>query len=270
MPAKKLPMKKIREILRLKHELGLTHRAVATACSVGLGTVTMYVQRAEEQGLSWPLPTELTDDALEAKLFPRPAGERKRVAPSWAWVHQELKRTGVTLHLLWEEYLEADPDGYRYSQFCELYRRWARNLKPSMRQQHRAGEKTFIDYSGKKPQIIDRRTGEAIPVELFAAALGASSFTYAEASESQELPCWVSSHIRMAEYFCGSTEIWTPDNLKSGVTKACRYEPDINRTYRDLAEHYSAVVIPARPRKPKDKDQPAYCTSSLLCGVSFG
>ena len=253
MPAKRLSMRKIREILRLKYGLGLSHRAVAKACSVGLGTVTLYLQRAGELGLGWPLPAELDDAALEAKLFPREATVRSRVAPDCAGMHRELKRDGVTLRLLWEEYYAVHPAGYRYSQFCEIYRRWAKRLKPSMRQVHRAGEKTFIDFSGKQPHIVDRRTGEEIPVELFVAALGASSFTYAEATESQQLPCWVGAHTRMADYFGGSTEIWVPDQLKSGVTKPCRYEPGINRTYQELAEHYGAVVIPARPGKPKDK-----------------
>jgi len=246
-------MRKIREVLRLKHRLGLTHRAVAKACSLGLGTVTLYLQRAEELGLAWPLPAELDDAALEAKLFPGTTPGRKRVAPDCPGIHSELKRTGVTLRLLWEEYAEIHPEGYRYSQFCEIYRRWAKKLRPSMRQVHRAGEKTFTDYSGKRPHIVNRRTGEQIPVELFVGVLGASSLTYAEATESQQLPCWIGAHMRMVEYFGGSTEIWVPDQLKSGVTLNCRYEPGINRTYQEQAAHYGAVVIPARPRKPKDK-----------------
>jgi transposase len=203
--------------------------------------------------LSWPLPEELDDGALEAQLFPPPEPGRERVAPDLAWVHQELKRTGVTLHLLWEEYAQGHSEAYRYSQFCELYRRWAKKLKRSMRQQHRAGEKTFLDFSGKRPQILDRRTGKAVPVELFVAVLGASGYTYAEALDNQKLPGWVASHTRMVEYFGGSTEIWVPDQLRSAVFQPCRYEPGINRTYQDLAEHYGAVVIPARPREAKDK-----------------
>jgi len=246
-------MRRIREVLRLKYELGLTHRALGKACSVGLGTVTLYLKRAAELDLVWPLPTELDDAALEAKLFPRVAPLRERVAPECPGIHRELKRTGVTLRLLWEEYQGVHPDGYRYSQFCEIYRRWAKRLKPSMRQVHRAGEKTFTDFSGKQPHIVDRKTGEQVAVELFVGVLGASSLTYAEATESQKLPCWIGAHTRMVEYFEGSTEIWVPDQLKSGVTRSCRYEPGINRTYQELAAHYGAVVIPARPRKPKDK-----------------
>jgi transposase len=175
------------------------------------------------------------------------------VAPDLVWVHQELKRPGVTLHLLWEEYRAAHEDGYGYSQFCEIYRRWARKLRPSMRQQHRAGEKTFIDFSGKRPHLVDRRTGEEIPVELFVAVLGASGYTYAEATRSQKLDEWVGVHTRMVEYFWGSTELWIPDQLKGAVARSCRYEPGLNRTYQELATHYGTVVIPARPGKAKDK-----------------
>jgi len=253
MGAKRLPMRKLREVLRLKYERRMGHRAIARACGVGVGTVSEYVSRARKAGLGWPLPADLDDGTLEARLFAGPEPKRECIPPEVARIHQELKRPGVTLHLLWQEYLEVHSEGYRYSQFCELYRRWAKQLKPSMRQVHHAGEKTFIDFSGKRPQIVDRRTGEQVPVELFVAALGASSFTYAEATESQKLPCWVGAHTRMVEYFGGSTEIWVPDNLKSGVTMPCRYEPGVNRTYADLAEHYGAVVIPARPAKPKDK-----------------
>lgn len=246
-------MRRIREILRLKHEQGLRHRAIARACGVGVGTVSEYVGRAQRAGLSWPLPLELDDAALEARLFASPEPGRERVAPDCGWIHQELKLAGVTLHLLWEEYRQVHTQGYGYSQFCELYRRWARKLKPSMRQQHRAGEKTFIDFSGKRPHLTDRRTGEEIPVELFVAALGASCYTYAEATPSQKLHDWISAHSRMLEYFGGATELWVPDQLKSGVTQPCRYEPGVNRSYQELAAHHGAVVVPARPGKAKDK-----------------
>jgi transposase len=247
-------MRQLREILRLRYEVGLPHRAIARACSIGLGTVARYLERAEDAGITWPLPEDLDETALDARLFRRPfARDVVRRDPDFAWVHRELRRPGVTLQLLWHEYVETHPDGYRYSQFCEKYRRWARKLRPSMRQVHRAGEKTFIDYSGKKPSIVNRLTGEATPMELFVSVLGASSYVYAEAGPSQELANWVGSHVRMAEFYGGSTEIWVPDNLKSGITTPCPYEPQANRTYADLAEHYGAVVIPARPGHPKDK-----------------
>jgi transposase len=248
-------MRKLREILRLKHEAGRPHREIAKACAVGVGTVSEYVQRACAAGLSWPLPLELDDAALEAKLFP--ASERcsaPRPQPDLPKVHQELRRDGVTLLLLWQEYREVHGEaGYGYSQFCEQYRRWAKKLKRSMRQRHRAGEKTFVDFSGKKPHLIDPDTGEELPVELFVGVLGASSYTYAVATRSQDLADWVEAHVGMLEFFSGSSEIWVPDNLKSGITKPCRYEPEVNRTYQELAAHYRAVVIPARVGKAKDK-----------------
>jgi transposase len=222
---------------------------------VGLGTVSTYLRRAAAAGLTWPLPTDLDDAALEARLFARPAVPvtRDRTTPDWGQLHQELKKAGVTLMLLWQEYRAQHPTGYAYSQFCERYRAWARRLRPSMRQVHRAGEKLFVDFSGTRPHLIDPNTGEEIVVELFVGVLGASGLIYGEATRSQALPCWISAHIRMLDAFQGSTAIWVPDNLKSGVTRAHRYEPEINRTYRDLAQHYGAVVIPARVARPKDK-----------------
>ena len=254
MGAERLPMRRIREVLRLKYESGLGHRAIAPACGVGVGTVSEYVRRAAEASLRWPLPPELDDAALEALLFSgAPVSAAGRAAPDGPRMYEELKRTGVTLQLLWEEYREIHPEGYGYSQFCEIYRRWAGKLKPSMRQVHRVGEKTFVDFSGKRPHIVNPKTGEEIPVELFVGALGASCYTYAEATLTQQLDDWVAAHARMLEYFGGSTEIWVPDQLKSGVTHPCRYDPGVNRSYQDMAAHYGAVVIPARPGKPKDK-----------------
>jgi transposase len=248
-------MRRLRELLRLKYDAGLSHRAVARACAMGLGTVTTYLQRAAAAGLRWPLPEDLDDAALEVRLFARPAvpPARDRVVPAWPALHQELKKPGVTLSLLWMEYRAQQPSGYAYSQFCERYRRWARALKPSMRQVHRAGEKLFVDFSGQRPHLVDPTTGEELALELFVGVLGASGLIYAEATRSQDLPSWVGAHVRMLDSFQGSTAIWVPDNLKSGVTTAHRYEPEINRTYADLARHYDAVVIPARVATPTDK-----------------
>jgi transposase len=168
-------------------------------------------------------------------------------------IHRELRKKGVTLQLLWMEYKEKHPEGYQHSQFCELYRRWAKTLDLSLRQEYRAGEKMFIDFAGKGIPIVEPATGEIKEAEVFVAVLGASNYTYAEAVASQALPSWISAHVRAFEYFGGVTEILIPDNLRSGVTKACRYEPDLNPTYREMAEFYGTVVIPARPRKPRDK-----------------
>jgi transposase len=248
-------MRRLRELLRLKYEAGLSHRAIAQACTVGLGTVTTYLQRAAAAGLEWPLPADLDDAALEARVFARPAFAQAsdRHVPDWHQLHHELKKPGVTLQLLWLEYRAQHPGGYGHTQFCERYRRWARTLKPSMRQVHRAGEKVFVDFSGTRPHLVDANTGEEMAVELFVGVLGASGLIYAEATRSQDLPSWIGAHVCMLEYFQGSPAIWVPDNLKSGVTTADRYEPEINRTYVELAQHYGAVVIPARVARPKDK-----------------
>ena len=255
MAATRLPMRRLRELLRLRFETGFSHRAIAHACAVGLGTVTTTLRRAAAAGLTWPLPPDLDDATLEARLFARPAFDatRHRVVPDWAQLYQELKKPGVTLQLLWEEYRAAHPEGYGRTQFCAHYHHWARKLKPSMRQVHRAGEKLFVDFSGKRPHLVDPKTGDAIAVELFVGVLGASALIYAEATRSQDLPSWCGAHVRMLDYFQGSPAIWVPDNLKSGVTTADRYEPEINRTYLELAQHYGAVVIPARVARPKDK-----------------
>jgi transposase len=248
-------MRKLRDILRLKYVSQLPLRAIAQACGLGLGTVSTYLQRASAAGLTWPLADDLDDAALEARLFTRPVvpATRDRMVPEWAGLHQELKKPGVTLTLLWQEYRAQHPQGYAYSQFCERYRQWAHRLKPSMRQVHRAGEKLFVDFSGTRPHLIDPTTGALIAVELFVGVLGASGLIYAEATRAQDLPAWVGAHLGMLEYFHGSTAVWVPDQLKSGVTTASRYEPEINRTYADLARHYGAVVIPARPATPTDK-----------------
>lgn len=254
MAMKRLPMRKLREILKLKYETGLPHREIAKACAIGVGTVSEYVHRAREAGLSWPLPEGLDDQSLERRLFTLEVeAGTARPLPQWAYIHEELKRTGVTLQLLWLEYFQSHPEGYQYSQFCELYRRWRGKLAPSMRQLHRPGEKVFEDFSGKRAHLVDRATGELIPVELFVASLGASSYTYAEAVRTQALPDWVGVNIRMVEFFGGSPTIFVPDNLKSAVTTACRYDPQVNRTFDDFAAHYAAVVIPTRTAKPKDK-----------------
>ncbi len=206
--------------------------------------------------MTWPLPDDLDDAALEARLFARPVdpARRDQALPDWIHLHQELKRPGVTLlQLLWLEYRAAHPTGYAYSHFCDRYRRWARTLKPSMRHVHRAGEKLLVDFSGKRPSLVDATTGAVVVVELFVGVLGASGLIDAEATRSQELPAWVDAHVRMVEYFCGSPAIWVPDNLNSGVTTAHDYEPEINRTYADLATHDGAIVLPARAAHPQDK-----------------
>jgi transposase len=248
-------MRKINEVLRLKWEHGLSHRAIATSCKISPGTVSDYVHRSKLAGLGWPLPADMTESGLEARLFPIslpvPAGVRP--LPNWDEVDRELKRKGVTLTLLWEEYREVHPTGYGRSRFCELYQEWMGTSAPSMHQVYKAGEMLFVDYAGQTMPLVDRTSGEVHEAQIFVATLGASNYTFAEATLSQSLPDWTASHVRAFEYFGGIPELLVPDNLKSGVKSACFYEPDLNPTYLELAHHYGLAIVPARVRHPRDK-----------------
>ena len=251
---KRLPMRKIREALRLRAD-GFSGRQVAQSLAVGRATISEYFRRADVEGLRWPLPADLSDAELERRLFPYSRGEARRAVPQpdWAYVHAELRRKGVTLSLLWEEYRGVHPDGYGYSRYCELYTSWEGKLSPVMRQRHPAGERLFVDYAGQTVDVICPKTGEVRTAQIFVAALGASNYTYVEASWTQSLSDWTSSHVRAFEFFGGVTAQLVSDNLKAGVTKACFYDPAINRTYGDMASHYDTAIVPARPKKPKDK-----------------
>lgn len=250
----KMTMRKIREILRLRLSLGRSHREIAQACKISSSTVGECLGRFRVSGLPWPLPPELDDVALEKKLYRlEPSPSVKRPAPDWKWVMRELRKRHVTLSLLWQEYREAHPDGYEYSWFCEAYAAWRGRQDLVMRQNHKLGEKCFVDYAGDTISVVNPETGEIRKAFVFVGALGGSSYTYAEAVCSQELPSWIASHVRMFAFFGGVPEVLVPDNLKTGVTKANYYEPDINLTYQEMAEHYRVAVLPARVRKPKDK-----------------
>jgi transposase len=258
--SERLSMRKVREVLRLKYESGRSHAEIAASVGVGESTVGDYLARARRAGIDWTAARALDEAELEAKLF-RDAGRNEppaRVGIDFAWVHRELARPSVTLQTLWVEYRDAAAGRaplkpYEYSRFCDLYARWKKTLGLVMRQVHRAGEKLFIDYSGKKPRIVDRETGEVTQVELFVAVLGASNYTFAEATRSQRLADFVGSTIRAFEYFGAVPEIVVPDQLRSAVRGPDRYEPDINPTYLEMAQHYGVTVIPARPRRPRDK-----------------
>lgn len=254
MANSRLSMRKITEALRLHHECNRSRREIARAIGASPTTVGQYLRRAHEAGIGYPLPDGIDEAAIESRLFPSvlPA-EAVRAEPDWVAVHRELRRKSVTLDLLWQEYKADHPDGYRYSWFCEHYRQWAGKLSVSMRQTHTPGEKLFVDYAGQTIPIIDGATGEIRQAQLFVAVLGASNYTYAEATWTQQLPDWIGSHVRTFEFLGGVPEILVPDNLKSGVRNASFYDPDLNPTYRDLAAHYGVAVLPARPRKPKDK-----------------
>ena len=250
-------MRKIREVLRLAAQ-GLSTREMAASLSIGRSTLRGYISRARVAGLTWPLPDDLSDRDLEGLLFPQAAGDipKSHTPPDWAHIHTELRRNGVTLSLLWEEYRAAHPgNGYGYSRFCELYRRWEGRISPTMRQHHVAGERVFVDFAGDTVEVVCGQTGEVRQAQIFVGVLGASSYTYAEAVWTQSLPDWIGAHVRMLQFFGGVPEQLVSDNLKAGVTKACFYEPKINRTYADFAAHYDAAVIPARPYKPRDKSK---------------
>jgi transposase len=251
----RLSMRKIREVLRLRYEVGLSARQVAASVQIARSSVGEYERRLAAAGLSWPLPEGLRDPELERRLFPPPpqVPTDTRAVPDWSVVHEELRQPGVTLMLLWEEYRTAHPEGFAYSWFCDHYRAWAGKLDLVMRQTHRAGEKLFVDYAGQRIEVIDRHTGEVRTAELFVAVLGASNYTYAEATWTQALPDWIGAHVRAFQFFGGVSEVVVPDNLRSGVNKAHRYEPDLNSTYLELARHYNVAVVPARVRRARDK-----------------
>lgn len=254
MSAERLSMRKLREILRLHYDRALSQRAIARSCGVGASTIADYLSRAKAAKLTWPLDPSVDDVALERLFFPHEHGAvRLCPSPDYERMHLELKRKHVTKMLLWQEYREQYPDGYQYSQFCERYREWEAGLGVTMRQQHHAGEKMFVDFSGDGITIVDPRTGECQLAKLFVAVLGASNLTYVEAVLHEDLPTWIACHVRALAYFGGVPQIWVPDNLKSGVSRADYYDPDLNPTYADLSRHYGAVVIPARKRKPRDK-----------------
>ncbi|WP_412507148.1 IS21 family transposase [Roseovarius sp. SYSU LYC5161] len=253
----RLPMRKIKDVLRLRAS-GYSTRRIADSLRLGRTSTQNYLQRASAAGLSWPDVQDLDEIALERQLFRQVAGSEAPlfVEPDWAEVNRELKRSGVTLRLLWEEYRACHPnDGYGYSAWCQHYRAWVKRLSPSMRQRHVAGEKLFVDYSGVRMEVTDPVTGTRRPVELFVAVLGASNYTYAEASYSQTLPDWIGAHVRAFEFFGGAPALIVSDNLKSAVVRACFHEPGVNRSYTDLARHYHTAILPARPYKPKDKSK---------------
>ncbi len=256
MSQERLSLRKIREILRLKEEAGLSNRALARACKISNSTVGEYLQRARQAGLSWPLPEGISEDELYRKMFPGGAVpiETERPLPDFEYLKNELKKKGVTLKLLWDEYKDKYPDNYyQYTQFCEHYRRWAKSQSPSGRFPHRGGEVMEVDYAGLTMTLVNPETGETRQVPVFVAALPASDYLYAEVQSSQEKSHFINGHLRAFEFFGGVTKILRPDNPKMGVTSPNYYEPNLNPTYQEMAEYYQVAVLPARPRRPKDK-----------------
>jgi transposase len=248
-----LSVRKIREVLRLKAEARLSDREIAAAIGSARSTVQECLRRARAAGIDWPLPPECDDETLTRRLYPKALTPERYPTPDFATVHGELVRKGVTRMLLWQEYKARHPDGCQYSAFCRDYEHWLGRQDAVMRFEHAPGDKLFVDYSGLTMSIVERSSGEVHSAEIFVAALGASNFTYVEASLTQTLADWLGAHVRALEYFDGVTQAIVPDNLKSGVRRACRYEPDLNPSYQDLALHYGVAILPARVRKPRDK-----------------
>jgi len=246
-------MRKLREILRLRHEAGLSHRQIAASLRLSPTTVTEYLKRLEKAGFAWPVPEELTDRELERRLFPPAPLTRTRPLPDWPAVQRELRHKGVTLGLLWNDYITEHPDGYSYSRFCELFAEWLGEVDVVMRQHYRAGEMLFVDYAGMTVPVQDRAGGELRYAQIFVATLGASNYTYAEATWTQQLRDWIDAHVRAFAFFGGAPELLVPDNAKVGVKSPSYYEPDVNPTYQDLAAHYGVAVMPTRVRTPRDK-----------------
>lgn len=255
MPANRIAMRQIKDILRLRFDAGLSLREIACSLNLSIGVVSKYLQMAAAAGISWPLPPALDEGAFARMLQPPPIIPPPLAPlPDFALLHQELRRKGMTLQLLWEEYVDTYPDDhYSYSHFCVLYREWKGRLSPTMRQTHTPGDKLFVDYCGPTVSIIDAFTGEVREAQIFVAVLGASNFTFAEATLTQTLPDWVGSHVRAFAFFGGVPRLVVPDNLKSGVKQACRYEPLMTQTYAEMLEHYDTAALPARPYKPRDK-----------------
>ena len=255
MPAERLPMRKVREVLRQRYACGASERVIAQSLGIGRTAVGEYIRRAAVIGITWPVPDELDDTALERKLF-APAGynpPQSKPLPDWAHVHAELRRRSVTLALLWQDYRGQHPDGYGYSRFCDLYGEWRRGVTATMRQTHVAGEKLFVDFAGDTMPVFDAITGEVRETKIFVAVLGASNYTYVEARFSEGLPDWIGAHVNALAFLGGVPKAIVCDNLKAGVTTASRYEAGVNRTYQDLAAHYGTTIMPTRPRKPRDK-----------------
>ena len=251
----RLSMRKLREILRLHHTAALSNRAIARAVGVSASTVSDCLVRARAADVGWPIPESMSDTALDKALYGLVVSRQAiaQALPDYAAVHRELRGKGVTLMLLWTEYKVRHPDGLMYSAFCQRYRAWRGHLDVVMRQTHIAGDKLFVDYAGHTMPVIDRSTGEVRQAQIFVAVLGASNYTYAEATWTQSLPDWIGAHTRAFTFLGGVPNIVVPDNLKSGVTRAHRYDPDLNPTYQDMATHYGVAVVPTRVRKPQDK-----------------
>lgn len=254
MANRRLPMRKIQEILRLHFEAGLSRRQIARSCSVSRPTVSEYIERAQRAQLGWSEIKSMSEKDLTTRLYPASGcSHRERAQPDWAHIHREMRRPHVTLQLLWQEYKLDHPDGYQYSQFCERYGRFKQQVDAVLRQSYRAGEKLFVDYAGRSVEVIDPETGEVRAASIFVAVLGASNYTYAEATWKKDLASWITAHVHCFEFLGGVPRVVIPDNTRTAVTHSCYYEPQLNPTYQELARHYQVAILPTRPVRPRDK-----------------
>ncbi len=256
MARKPITMRSVKDILRLKHQNQLSVREIAGSCGLPASTVGDYLQRAEAAGLTWPLPEDLSEAQLRERLL-KPAdspgvSDPTKPIPDWPTLHEQLRRKGVTLQLLWQEYRQAHPDGYQRSQFCQLYRNWAKTLDPVLRQVHPPGQKLFVDWAGLKVPL-HHADGSVTQASVFVAVMGFSNKTYVEAFPNEQLEHWIAGHCHAFAFYGGMTRAVVPDNPKTAVTHPCRYEPVLHRSYQEMARHYSTVILPARIKKPRDK-----------------
>ena len=246
MAQERLSVRKIRDILRLRFERGRSQREIARSVGVSKTAITECLHCAKKAGISWPLPEDADDTWLETTLYPQSDQQVDTVAvPDWAQIHVELRKKGVTKMLLWHEYRLVYPDGMSYTRFCERFDEWLKKSRLSMRQIHKAGEKLFVDFAGATLAVHTPKTGAVEKAQIFVATWGASNFTFAKAVWAQDVRTWVSCHVDAFDFFGCVPEVVVPDNLKSGVSKACRYDPDINPTYAGLASHYGFAVSAA-------------------------
>ena len=255
MPRRHIDMKKIREVLRLRYGRSASVHEIAGTCNISTSTVHEYLYRSEAAGLVWPVPEQLSDEDLDRMLFPPRTrkGDLERPLPDFEKFRSELTRKGVTLLLLWKEYRREHPDGYGYSRLADIYKEWEKKGGERMLQRHKAGEKLFVDFAGLRPKLTDPETSEVREVSVFVAAMGSSQMLFARACPGEDLKSWLEAHVSAFEFYGALPSVLVPDNLKSGVTKPCRYDPVLNPSYADLARFYELTVLPARVRKPRDK-----------------
>jgi transposase len=257
MSSKPITMRKIKEVLRLRFECGLSLNAIARALELSKGAVAKYDALARGAQLDWSSIQLLDEEQLAKRLLPPQAigPSQSAFAPiDFVSIHQAMKQKGLTLQLLWGEYCEAATQKpYGYTSFCIHYGAYLKTLNPSMRMVHKAGEKCFVDYAGPTIPIIDALTGEITQANIFVAVLGASNYTFVTATQTQKTGDWLLGQRKAFEYFGGVTQVIVPDNPRSLIADPDRYEPGIGRSYAEIAAHYGFAVIPARPRKPQDK-----------------